>query len=201
MAFIFALSHGLFSSAGVDRGTALLLKVLSRAWDEDQAAGRPPPRHILDAGCGAGIIGVCAARALAERRGGPAPVFHVRAQDRDELAALFTAHNARRNGISPETLSVHTEPLLAGPPGTRWDLILSNIPAKAGRPVLEDFVPRSLGLLGPGGRVLLVAVNTLAAFFHALIAGAGGLLLREAAGSSHTVFVYGNAPVNGAAGG
>jgi SAM-dependent methyltransferase len=207
MAFTFALSLGLFSSAGVDAGTRLLLTILSDELDAlppEKAGcsaspegagfwqGQNVPRRILDAGCGAGIIGVCAARALAEQDGGPAPALHVRAQDRDALAALFTAYNARRNGVASGAFSAHTEPLLAGPPESRWDLILSNIPAKAGRPVLEDFVPRSLGLLAPGGRVLLVAVNTLAAFFRALIAGAGGRLLREAAGNGHTVFVYGS---------
>jgi hypothetical protein len=178
----FALSHGLFSSAGIDRGTALLLKVLSRLWDEDQAAGRHPPQNILDAGCGAGIIAVCAAAAL--------KTFHIRAQDRDELARLFTAYNARANGIDPDHFSARAEALLSGPPGARWDLILSNIPAKAGRPVLEHFVRRAALLLNPGGNVVIVAVNTLADFFRAHINQAGAALLREEPGPEHTVFVY-----------
>jgi SAM-dependent methyltransferase len=179
----FALSHGLFSSAGIDRGTELLLKALSRIWDEDEAAGRPPPRHILDAGCGAGIIGICAALAAS-------PPLQVRAQDRDELARLFTEYNALANGVSPESLSAHTEPLLASPPGLRWDLILSNIPAKAGQPVLEDFLRRSTFLLNPGGKVMLVAVHTLADFFRTQIDQAGGEMLREEHSAEHTVFVY-----------
>jgi hypothetical protein len=188
----FALSHGLFSSTGIDRGTALLLKVLSHVWDEDRAAGRPPSRRILDSGCGAGIIAICAAAGMKFFPGLPraSGFFHIRAQDRDELARLFTAYNARANGIGPDNFSAHTEPLLAGPPGSRWDLILSNIPAKAGRPVLEDFVRRSMLLLTPGGKALMVAVNTLADFFRSQIAGAGGLLVREEAGVEHTVFVY-----------
>ncbi|MDR1239385.1 MAG: methyltransferase [Treponema sp.] len=210
----FALSHGLFSSAGVDRGTALLLRVLSRVWDEDRAAGRPPPRRILDAGCGAGIIAVCAAAALQNIPGGwtgtrgagdaGSPEFYLRAQDRDELARLFTGYNARINGVDSECFSAHTEALLSSPPGSRWDLILSNIPAKAGRPVLEDFVHRSIRLLNPGGKVLIVAVNTLADFFRSQISGAGGRLVREGAaaqgaaaqraGAEHTVFVYAAGP-------
>jgi hypothetical protein len=197
----FALSHGLFSSAGIDRGTALLLKTLSRVWDEDRAAGRPPPRTILDAGCGAGIIAVCAAAALrdlyagdtvqtADAAGTGAPGFYIRAQDRDELARLFTAYNAQANGIGPECLSAHTEALLSSPPGYRWDLTLSNIPAKAGQPVLEDFIRRSVLLLNPGGNVLIVAVNTLADFFRSRIRRAGGELLREDRGPEHTVFAY-----------
>jgi hypothetical protein len=197
----FALSQGLFSSAGVDRGTALLLKALSKVWDEEKAAGAPPPRHILDAGCGAGIIAVCAAAALGDLSGGDAapgagavgtggPGFHVRAQDRDDLARLFTGYNARLNGLPPGVPEAHTEALLSGPPDASWDLILSNIPAKAGRPVLEDFVSRSLGLLSEGGKVLLVAVQTLGDFFRSRVDQAGGVVFREEAGSGHIVFGY-----------
>jgi hypothetical protein len=177
--YLFALSHGLFSSGGIDTGSRLLLKTVSTMLDEDRAAGQPLPCQALDAGCGAGVLGVCVAGAWGVR---------VHAQDRDELARIFTAYNARRNGISGETLSAHTEPLLSGPPP--WDLILSNVPAKAGLPVLEDFVFRSLSLLTPGGRVCMVAVNTLADFFRSRILKAGAVVLREEGGPGHRVFVY-----------
>ncbi|MCL2193664.1 MAG: hypothetical protein FWB78_09745, partial [Treponema sp.] len=81
-------------------------------------------------------------------------------------------------------------PLLAGPKDEPWDLILSNVPAKAGTPVLEDFVSRSLGLLNPGGRVAIVVVHTLADFFRDRISLAGAELLSEQQGSGHNVFVY-----------
>jgi len=205
--FSFDLTQGLFSSAGVDAGTQLLLKVFSGLLDSDAKAGTPPPRNVLDAGCGVGVIGICAAaalggmaRAAAPPPGVPTPDVSaarltVRCQDRDELARVFTLHNAAKNraafGRFPvSVLEAHTEPLLAGPGDTRWDLILSNIPAKAGTPVLEDFVRRSLGLLNPGGRVVLVAVNTLADFFRRRIALSGGGLFLEQTGSGHTVFAY-----------
>jgi precorrin-6B methylase 2 len=181
----FDLSQGLFSSAGVDSGTQLLLKVFSRLLDEDAKAGSPPPRRILDCGCGCGIIGICAAAALLPQDSG----LQVRCQDRDELARLFTLHNAAKNNIPPMALTAHTEPLLAGD-GARWDLILTNIPAKAGTPILEDFVRRSANLLNPGGRVIMVAVAPLADFFRKHIAAVAELL-REEKGSGHTVFVYG----------
>jgi len=173
----FDLSHGLFSSAGVDVGTQLLLKVFSRMLDGD--AWKPPPGRVLDAGCGVGVIGICAAATL--------DGSVVRCQDRDELARLLTLHNAAKNGVSLEAFA---EPLLAGPKDERWDLILSNIPAKAGTPILEDFVSRSLGLLNPGGRVAIVVVHTLASFFRERIALAGAELLSEQEGSGHSVFVY-----------
>jgi hypothetical protein len=106
------------------------------------------------------------------------------------LARLLTLHNAARNDIPPAALEACTEPLLAGPDSGRWDMILTNIPAKAGMPVLEDFVRRSAGLLNPGGKVLIVAVHPLADFFRERIA-ADAELLHEHRGSGHTVFVYG----------
>jgi hypothetical protein len=140
----------------------------------------------LDSGCGAGIIGICTAAALSEL-----PGLTVRCQDRDELARLVTLHNAAKNRIPPQALTAFTEPLLAGPEGGCWDLILSNIPAKAGAPVLEDFIRRSACLLNPGGRVIIVAVNTLACFFREQIKAAGAELELEEKGPGHTVFVYG----------
>ena len=181
--FTFALSQGLFSAASIDRGTNLLLKTLSKILDEDRTRGAAPPETALDAGCGVGVVGICAAAALDSCR--------VRCQDRDELAAVFTRGNAAKNRVPPHRLSAHTEPLLAGPPEARWDLILSNIPAKAGKPVLEDFVTRSAALLTPQGRALVVVVNPLAGDFRAWIAHAGAPLLREETGSDHTVFMYG----------
>lgn len=194
--FRFALSQGLFSSGGVDRGTALLLRVLSQIWDEDRAAGRPLPRRILDCGCGAGVIGICAAALALPFM----PELRVRAQDRDELARIFTCRNALTNGIPPAVLEAHTEALLSGPPDSSWDLILSNIPAKAGAPVLEDFILRSPGLLAEGGKVLLAAVHTLGDFFRSRISLAGGEIFREKAGSGHIVFGYSRRKHEGAEG-
>jgi SAM-dependent methyltransferase len=210
MEFRFVLSQGLFSSADIDRGTRLLLKVFSRLLDEDvpgkdtpdkdlpdgnRRPGRPPPRRVLDSGCGVGVIGVCAARALLSGgKGAAAGPLLVRAQDRDELARIFTRGNALRNGLGGAVFEARAEPLLAGD-GT-WDLILSNVPAKAGAPVLEDFVSRSVGLLAPGGRAIVVIVNSLAGFFRArLEACTGGRgLIREEAGTEHRVFVYERPP-------
>jgi hypothetical protein len=134
--------------------------------------------------------------------------LQVRAQDRDELARVFTEYNAAANGIKvPGTslayqgadhttgrgvvLSAHTEPLLAEPGGARWDLILSNIPAKTGESVLLDFIPRSAGLLSEGGSVMVVVVNTLAGLLRSWIRELALLLLHDESGKEHTVLVYG----------
>jgi SAM-dependent methyltransferase len=188
VSFSFDLSHGLFSSAGVDTGTQFLLKVFSKILDDDIAAGKLPPRRVLDAGCGAGVIGICAASAIKALSGEDG--LYVRCQDRDELARLVTSHNAAKNNIPSVMLEAFTEPLLAGSANDKWDLILTNIPAKAGNPVLEDFVSRSGSLLRPEGRVIMVVVNTLADFFRDAIIASGSGLISEEKGPGHTVFVY-----------
>ena len=193
MDFVFDLSQGLFSSADVDWGTRMLLKIFSQVLDEDAAAGKAPPLRILDSGCGTGVIGICAAAAVLQlAKGG----VLVRCQDRDELARLVTTHNAAQNGIPPSVLEAQTGPLLAGTACDsqtgRWDMILSNIPAKAGMPVLEDFIRRSAGLLSSAGRCIIVAVRPLADFIRKQIEADAELLL-EHQGPGHSVFVYGKA--------
>jgi hypothetical protein len=70
---------------------------------------------------------------------------------------------------------------------------LSNIPAKAGRPVLRDFVLRSAALLAPGGRVLAVAVAPLGALFRSWIAEAGLPLEYDEPAGDYALFMYGRA--------
>jgi hypothetical protein len=126
---------------------------------------------------------------------------YVRAQDRDELARSFTVYNAVQNGVPPSVLSAHTEPLLACPatppegsgPATslHWDLILSNIPAKTGGPVLLDFISRSAVQLTPGGLTALVVVNPLANLLRTQIGELDLPLIHDETGAGHTVLVYG----------
>jgi hypothetical protein len=194
----FSLSHGLFSSAGIDRGSRFLLRVFSKMLDNGlfplHAGGESSSLEtlsVLDAGCGCGTLGICAGGALRDWAGnGAGPALRVRAQDRDELARLFTGYNARRNGLAVPELEAYAEPLLAGPPGVTWNLILSNVPAKAGEPVLDDFIGRSAGLLKKGGAVLAVVVNPLAPWFRGRVAARGLSLLRDEAGAEHTAFAW-----------
>jgi hypothetical protein len=183
--FEFVLSRGLFSSAGIDTGSRLLLKALSQKLDKDAREGRRLPASVLDAGCGVGVLGICAAKALAA-----VPGLVVRGQDRDELARSFTEYNARRNGLGSALFSAHTGALLDGP-GDPWDLILSNLPAKTGKPVLLDFISRSAGLLAKDGAAMVVAVNTLAPLLRGRIGELRLPLLGEETGKEHTVLAYG----------
>ncbi len=170
------LSHGLFSSFDVDQGTRLLLKILGASRFHRDA------RTVLDAGCGTGVIGI----AVKASR----PEAAVTLQDRDALAVAFSLRNAKLNKTDVECFRA---PLLEGLDGRRFDLILSNLPAKAGAPVLDDFFFRSARMLEDGGRCFVVIVNPLAEAAAKAIEAAGSTVLEKRKGPNHTVYVYGRA--------
>jgi len=175
------LSHALFSSFDVDAGTRLLLKAVGR--DEVLLGAR----RILDAGSGVGVIGLAMAAAL--------PDCQVEARDRDLLACAFTERNRKRNKVKnlevyPGLLSVRAPGLLPeGHPSGSYDYILTNIPAKAGGPVLEAFFLGAPSLLSPGGRLAVVIVNPLMDAARGWIAKAGFSIAGEERGANHHVFV------------
>jgi hypothetical protein len=141
------LSHALFSSFDVDQGTRLLLKAVAR---DPVLAGA---RRVLDEGCGVGVIGLCVAKAFPE-----AEVF---LRDRDSLAIAFTERNRLLNKLRGTTAwkdpKTGVERLARPAPSLAWgllgdgredgpyDFVLSNLPAKAGAPVLASFFARLSG--------------------------------------------------------
>jgi hypothetical protein len=70
-------------------------------------------------------------------------------------------------------------------------LILSNIPAKTGEPVLLDFIARSAELLSKGGSVMLVVVKPLSDLLRSRIRELKLPLFHDENGKEHTVLVYG----------
>lgn len=165
-------SHALFSAHHVDDGTMLLLKTLA------QQAAVPTQGRVLDAGCGYGPL----ALALKKFR----PSLDVVARDRLALAAAYTAENARLNGLAVDAAPGLLLDAVTGP----FDLIVSNVPAKAGEPVLADFVARSLTLVAPQGLVAVVVVEPLAPWFAAQLDAAGAVRAFEEAGPGYRVFHY-----------
>lgn len=148
--FAFDIAHTLFSSFQVDEGTDLFLRTLVAQ----------NPQRILDIGCGCGVIGIVLARTN--------PQAQVISVDRDLLAVRYTRHNALLNNVNNLTAigSVGFEHV----PDGKFDLIVSNIPAKIGDEAIErEFMLDPLEHLRPGGEYWFVVVSGL----NRLIPGIG----------------------------
>ena len=173
-----ALSQSLFSSFDVDSGSRLLLASVVR-----QLAAHPDERRrlqsILDLGCGTGVLGL----ALAKRFGSA-----LTARDRDALALAVTAHNAAGNGI-PCTTRGGVDTI--NPDGSRehgsYQLVVANLPAKAGAPVLARLLAAATEVTAPGGRVGVVVVAPLAEEVRRAFTAVAELI-HERHGNRHAVF-------------
>lgn len=168
-----ALSQSLFSSFDVDVGSRLLLKTIA------QEVKLTEVHTALDVGCGVGTLALALAKAM--------PHARVTAQDRDALAVAFTQLNAQKNKATNVTalgglafVGIHG----------RFDLIVSNLPGKAGEPVLRYLLAQMGARLSQTGRAAVVVVQPLAPFVAQTLAQQGSELLFQEAGKGHTVFHF-----------
>ncbi|MCF6334452.1 MAG: class I SAM-dependent methyltransferase [Spirochaetales bacterium] len=141
----FFLSQRLFSSYTIDAGTKLLLKTAAKGIDFSGI------KTAADIGCGVGVIGLSLKKKY--------PDIDILLQDRDALAIAFSKANESLNSM--EGILYSNNLALRDLEIRSLDLILSNIPAKAGTPVLEDFVAGSLKYLSVRGICAVVVVSTL----------------------------------------
>ena len=178
----FYLSLGLFSSFNVDSGTRLLLKTMA------QQDIIPEKGDILDAGCGTGVIAVSLKKKF--------PELNITAADRDALALYFTEKNASLNKIQAEGFSAESgllpgslkNALLKG--HRRFDLIVSNIPAKAGKPIIEDFL-QNCGLhISKDGKAAVVIVKPLSDFAEETLIKADAEILYRESNKQYSVFHF-----------
>ena len=175
------LTHALFSSYDIDVGSRLLLKLVGKHI-EPAAVSR-----IIDIGSGVGVLGIACARGY--------PGASVTFRDRDALALAFTARNARLNKVKPVALD-HAL-FLDGLTGSRFDLVLCNVPAKAGAPALDRFFRDLPGLLDDKGNAAVVVIHTIAdAARQSIIAGGGEIWMVEEA-RGHTAMLFRHAAVSG----
>lgn len=171
--FTFNVSRELFSSHGIDTGTALLL---------DSLSSRPqsPVHSILDSGSGSGVLGAC----LGYKHKGACVLL----QDRDALAVLFSKHNCMQNGM-PEA-ATDCNLAFSGIKEKKFDLIVSNIPAKAGSPVHRYMLMRMADCLSASGTAAVVVVRTLESFFRKTLAELGANIHYFDATTGHAVFHF-----------
>lgn len=131
---------GVFAYDGLDDGSRLLIENLSVTADD----------KVLDLGCGAGVIGVFAARCGACR---------VEMVDSNLLAVAAAQRNLADLGL--EKASAYAGDALSETISTDFSLIVSNPPFHSGKAVdyhaAEAFIRQGSRALQPGGRMVIVA--------------------------------------------
>lgn len=168
------VAQALFSSHDVDAGSKMLLKSLTKSQYAAQW------RHILDVGCGYGTLGL-ALKAADKRR-------KVDMVDRDALAVAFTQRNAEKNHLAVTAVGSLGYDTV---PNAMYDLIVSNIPGKAGDAVITDLLTQARHFLRPEGMVAVVIVSPLAELVRRVLADLlDVVLLYEGSNRHYAVFHY-----------
>lgn len=169
----FDLSQALFSSFDIDKGTKLLLTVLLKQIDMTEL------NSVLDLGCGVGVLGITLKKIN--------PRLRLHFTDRDALALDFTRLNCRLNNISADSIEGRLG--LSGIEHKSYDLILSNLPAKAGAPVLISIFNQYSGYLKRGGLFAFVIVKPLEEVAHTALVRSGAAIIHRQGTPGHTVFL------------
>jgi 16S rRNA (guanine1207-N2)-methyltransferase len=169
----FRVAQDLFSSHDVDVGTRRLLRTLG-------SAERAPWGRILDLGCGYGPIGLTLKKLHADC------IVHM--VDRDALALEYARQNAELNGLSG--LEIYGSLGYDDVRAADFDLIISNIPGKAGESAIAHFLKDAGHYLRPGGTVAVVVVTPLEPTVARILDDPSIHILLRQAWSGHTVFHY-----------
>jgi len=138
---VFRVSQSLFSSFQIDTGTQFLLKTLGSV----EQYGK-----ILDLGCGYGPLGLSLQACHRE-----SPVHLI---DRDALAVFYSRQNSQINHLDTRCYgSLDYDEVK----DKDFNLVVSNIPGKAGIPVIAHMVIDAKNHLHHEGKAALVVVAPL----------------------------------------
>ena len=130
----FRTDAGVFSKAGVDAGTKLLIEALP-----------PLSGRVLDLGCGWGPVGTT----LGKRY----PDLRIVMTDINERAADLARENARLNGVkNAEVVSGDGYAAVSG----RFSAVITNPPIRAGKQVIYGLFAEARDYLEPGGCLYIV---------------------------------------------
>ena len=138
----FRTTWGVFSPKDIDEGTRLLADLLDV----------PPDADCLDLGCGYGPLGLTLAK-LATRG-------NVQMIDKDFTAVEYANRNARLNGLT-NARAYLSNGFDQVPDDARFDVIVSNVPAKIGGELLTIFLHDARARLKPDGRLYIVTISGL----------------------------------------
>lgn len=170
----FRTSQELFSSHDIDTGSKLLLRTIVEG-------GYDGMKRILDLGCGYGALGLTLKSLY------PDSLVHL--TDRDALAVDYARQNAVLNGL--DDTQIYGSLGYDDVQRDDFNLIVTNIPGKAGENVIAGLLQEARYYLAPGGLVAIVVVSPLESLVEKVLAdtpGAAIILKRNRPG--HTVFHY-----------
>jgi len=170
----FRTSQELFSSHDIDTGTRFLLRTIVEA-------DYVKPRRVLDLGCGYGPIGLTLKNLY--------PDSTVHMVDKDALAIEYSRQNAELNGL--EGVEIYGSLGYDDAKRKDLDLIVANIPGKAGEPVIAYLLREAAYYLASVGLAAIVVVAPLEDTAAKILEDTPGIevLLRRNR-SGHAVFHY-----------
>ncbi len=166
--FRFHSTWGIFSPREIDRGTLLLLDHLEIATTDD----------CLDIGCGYGPLGLAMARAA---DGGESHLL-----DKDFVAVDYARKNAVLNNIDNVRIYL-SNGFSAVDPDTRFDLVVSNLPAKAGKELFYLYFYDARARMRPGARFYVVTINGLRQYIKRAFTEVFGNYKKIKQGRDYTV--------------
>jgi 16S rRNA (guanine1207-N2)-methyltransferase len=170
----FRVAQDLFSSFQVDLGTQFLIRTLT-------LGELFVFQKILDLGCGYGPIGIT----LKTRY----PDATVHMVDKDALAVDYSRQNAELNSLS--TVVVYPSLGYKNLTTHDFDLIISNIPAKAGGLVIKHLLEDAVYHLAPAGNVAIVVIKELEETVNKMLTANNNVeIIRQKSRPGHTVFQY-----------
>ncbi|MCK5725397.1 MAG: methyltransferase [Thiotrichaceae bacterium] len=138
----FRTTWGIFSPKQIDDGTLLLMKYIKVKPDAD----------CFDLGCGYGPIGVALAKM--------APQGEVLMVDRDFIAVEYANKNVGLNQVK-NAKAILSNGFNHIDKNKRFDVIVSNVPAKVGKELLSLMLNDAKHYLKPEGEIYLVTINGL----------------------------------------
>lgn len=138
----FTTTWGIFSPREIDDGTQLLMKYLKVNEDDD----------CFDLGCGYGPIGLTLAKL--------APKGETLLVDKDFMAVEYSNKNAKLNNIN-NAKAMLSNGFQHIDPSKRFDIIVSNVPAKVGKEMMSLMLHDAHQHLKEDGKLYLVTVNGL----------------------------------------
>jgi len=163
----FHTTWGLFSPKTVDEGSRLLLDHMDVNRDDD----------TLDLGCGYGPLGLTLAKL--------APSGNSVLVDKDFVAVEYSKKNAELNQIKNTSIFLSNGFDQVG--DTKFDLIVSNLPAKTGKELYYLYFYDALARLNPGGRFYVVTISGLRKFVARAFDEVFGNYKKVKQGKTYTV--------------